>query len=71
MRSRYLATLAALIGAIIGVGAYASKNAEPVIKDNAPIESKIAFASKRGGNWEIYTMNADGSEQKRLTNNSV
>ncbi len=32
-------------------------------------QTKIAFTSKRDGNYEIYVMNADGSEQKRLTNN--
>jgi len=30
---------------------------------------RIAFASKRDGNWEIYVMNADGSGVTRLTNN--
>jgi TolB protein len=30
---------------------------------------KIAFASQRDGNLEIYVMNADGSGQTRLTNN--
>jgi hypothetical protein len=30
---------------------------------------KIAFSSQRDGNAEIYIMNADGSEQTRLTNN--
>src|SRR5215208_337719 len=30
---------------------------------------KIAFSSQRDGNAEIYVMNADGSEQTRLTNN--
>ena len=29
---------------------------------------KIAFASDRDGNYEIYTMNADGSGQTQLTN---
>jgi hypothetical protein len=29
------------------------------------------FASQRDGNWEIYVMNADGSGQTRLTNNSA
>ncbi len=32
-------------------------------------QTKIAFSSNRDGNYEIYVMNADGSEQKRLTNN--
>ncbi len=29
--------------------------------------AQIAFASLRDENWEIYVMNADGSDQKRLT----
>ena len=33
------------------------------------LESKIAFNSDRDGNGEIYVMNADGTEQKNLTNN--
>lgn len=32
---------------------------------------KIAFVSERDGNREIYIMNADGSGQTRLTNNSA
>src|SRR5437588_4855484 len=32
---------------------------------------KIAFTSDRDGNREIYVMNADGTNQFRLTNNSV
>lgn len=35
--------------------------------DNSTV-SRIAFASNRDGNWEIYVMNSDGSEQVRLTN---
>ncbi len=31
--------------------------------------SRIAFVSKRDGNWEIYVMNADGSDQRNVTNN--
>ena len=33
--------------------------------------SRIAFASTRDGNYEIYVMNADGSATTRLTNNSA
>jgi Tol biopolymer transport system component len=31
----------------------------------------IAFVSKRDGNWEIYVMNADGSNQRRLTSTTA
>ena len=34
----------------------------------SPDGQKIAFASDRDGNWEIYVMNSDGSHQTRLTN---
>jgi TolB protein len=34
-------------------------------------QGKIAFQSDRDGNLEIYTMNADGSGQTRLTNNGA
>ena len=74
------AGLVALVGAIIGVGVYGCKKQEPSKEDISPADSvsledklykqtKIAFTSDRDGNWEIYVMNADGSEQKRLTNN--
>ena len=33
------------------------------------VNGKIAFISERDGNPEVYVMNADGSEQTRLTNN--
>ena len=38
-------------------------------KEEATIKSKIAFASERDGNLEIYIMDPDGSNQVRLTNN--
>ena len=35
----------------------------------SPDGTKIAFATDRDGNFEIYVMNADGSSPTRLTNN--
>ena len=34
-----------------------------------PASGRIAFQSYRDGNWEIYVMNADGSDVTRLTDN--
>jgi Tol biopolymer transport system component len=34
----------------------------------SPDGTRIAFASTRDGNYEIYVMNADGSAPRRLTN---
>ena len=34
-------------------------------------KGRIAFRTNRDGNEEIYVMNADGSDQTRLTNNSA
>ena len=36
----------------------------------SPDGSKIAFDTLRDGNWEIYSMNPDGSNLTRLTNNN-
>ena len=33
----------------------------------SPDGRKIAFLTRRDGNWEIYVMNADGSGKRRLT----
>ena len=73
------AGLVALVGTMIGVGVYGCKKEEPQKEDTSPKQSfeqklaeelllkytKIAFQR----NGEIYVMNADGSEQKNLTNN--
>ena len=37
----------------------------------APETSKIVFTSNRDGNWEIYIMNPDGSQQVNLTNHAA
>ena len=36
----------------------------------SPDGQQVAFVSERDGNSEIYVMNADGSNQRRLTNNT-
>jgi len=37
----------------------------------SPDGKKVAFMSRRDGNWEVYVMNIDGSDIKRLTNNGA
>ncbi len=41
--------------------------------DTAPAAygDRIAFMSNRDGNWELYVMNDDGSDLRRLTNNAA
>jgi len=39
------------------------------VRAQAPQQAQIAFDSDRDGNWEIYVMDADGKNQRRLTNN--
>ena len=41
------------------------------VSAKAPATAKIAFSSNRDGNWEIYLMNPDGSQQERLTQNNA
>ena len=40
-----------------------------VLQTFASVNGKIAFTSDRDGNYEIYVMGSDGSNQTRLTNN--
>src|SRR5215831_12829264 len=56
-----------LIATMIFFSATISVAQTPTLRANG----KIAFTSDRDGNREIYVMNADGTNQVRLTNNSV
>jgi hypothetical protein len=51
-------------------GLAVARNIPPTPTPSAPAaRGRIAFASDRDGNFEIYVMNADGSGVTRLTNN--
>ena len=42
----------------------------PLMADvDAQVQARIAFVSDRNGNFEIYVMDANGKNQRRLTNN--
>ena len=51
------------------VGVKANEEAIKSLLNETLEQTQIAFHSRIDGNMEIYVMNADGSEQKRLTNN--
>ena len=42
----------------------------PLMADAAP-QAQIVFSSHRDGNWEIYVMDTDGKNLRRLTNNPL
>ena len=71
MKTGTLATLAA--GALMALALACGSGPEPTptpwpTADNTSV-SRIAFATNRDGNWEIYVMNADGSDPHNVTNN--
>jgi dipeptidyl aminopeptidase/acylaminoacyl peptidase len=41
------------------------------VRAQAPKQAQIAFTSIRDGNREIYVMDSDGENQRRLTNNNA
>jgi len=65
--------------AFLGSRAVPPPVSPPPVSPYAPSETrkapvppyKIAFVSDRDGNQEIYVMNADGSDQTNITNNSA
>ena len=59
---RALAVVVALLGVLCAPAARAS---------GGPPNALIAFNSDRDGDWEIFVVRADGSELRKLTDNSV
>ena len=71
MKTGILATFAA--GPLIAVALACGSQPEPTptpwpTPDNSTV-SRVAFATNRDGNWEIYVMNSDGSNPHNVTNN--
>lgn len=69
MRTGVFPTLAA--GAFIALALSCGGTPEPTptpTPDNSTV-SRIAFATNRDGNWEIYVMNSDGSNPHNVSNN--
>ena len=62
-----LALAALLVAAACGGGGQPA--ATPTPTPTLLAVGKIAFASDRDGNLEVYVMNADGTGQTNLTNN--
>jgi Tol biopolymer transport system component len=48
-----------------------TRDIAPTPTSTAAKQGKIAFVSDRDGNYEIYVMNADGSDQHNLSNNKA
>jgi TolB protein len=67
---RVVVALSAFV-ALIAFGCGSDEPASSVANEDTPVPttiSRIAFASNRDGNFEVYIMNADGSGQRNLTN---
>ena len=69
MKSGILPMLGALsvIAMVLACGGEAEPTPVPT-PDNSTI-SRIAFATNREGNWEIFVMNSDGSNPHNISNN--
>ena len=48
-----------------------TNNESDTTPDWSPDGNRITFMSARDGNWEIYTVNGDGSQPTRITDNSA
>jgi len=57
-----------LIG-LAGMKTASHERSRALARAQVPEKPQIAFASYRDGNWEIYAMDAEGKNPRRLTNN--
>lgn len=60
--------LAALVFALLPV---TPQQGQPVVAAERKLKGRIVYASKVGGDYELFLMRADGSRRRRLTNNDV
>ena len=58
MHAAYLSIVVSVLFALVPMSALAA---------NPGANGKIAFVSTRDGDYDIYTMNADGTNVRRLT----
>ena len=67
----YLSIVMVMILSLFACGGGAPVVEEEVVKEEEEVAppDRITFVSKRDGNEEIYVMDADGSNQQRLTDN--
>jgi Tol biopolymer transport system component len=75
MKYKMMNTIVCLaIGGILFIGC-SKKNDSPVNSSNQitveVLTGRIAFVSSNDGDYEIYTINADGTNLRKLTDNSV
>ncbi len=69
-KSNHLGVLAtAVVAALAAVGVLGLIEVRPAEATFPGKNGKIAFQSDRGGSYEIYTMNADGTKIDKLTTN--
>ncbi len=68
MRRSTASLTATILVAIMLPGS--GRDPNPLTRQRLELSGRIAFASDRDGNFEIYVMNADGTATTRLTENS-
>src|SRR5689334_7246150 len=68
MWNRFRWTVLCIAGVGLSLGAVPEPNRNPTL---APDSGRILFQSDRDGNWEVYSMRVDGSEQINLSHNAA